>query len=185
MMGNVTVIATTARGKLSPMSKYGLLSDSHGQAIRTSHAAKLLIDAGAEVLLHMGDLGSIDVLDAIASAGKAKGVELRVVYGNVDWNTKGLTQHARQLGITVDHPMGWLQPAGGDLVYLHGDNADNERTAIAAGVRYLCHGHTHMQCDHRVESTRVINPGALHRTQMYTVALLDTEQDMLTFFPVT
>lgn len=179
------MIAANTTAKLTSMPRYGLLSDSHGQATRTNRAAGLLIDSGAEVLLHMGDIGGADVLDALAVAGKARGVELRVVFGNVDWNAKALTQHAQGLGIIVDHPMGWLQPIGGDLVYLHGDNADNERTAMAAEVRYLCHGHTHLQCDHRVGSTRVINPGALHRAQVHTVALLDTEQDTLTFFPVT
>ena len=58
------------------------------------------------------------------------------------------------------------------------------RAHLAAEVRYLCHGHTHTALDARRGKTRVINPGALHRAAEYTVALLDTDTDTLTFYPV-
>lgn len=167
------------------MTQYGLLSDSHGQAARTGRAAQILIDAGARTLLHLGDLGSAEVIDALAVASKMRRVEARIVFGNVDANIAALARHAREAGLIVDHPMGWLEPAGGDLVYLHGDDADDKRTALAAEVRYLCHGHTHVRLDQRDGKTRVINPGALCRAAGYSVALLDTGRDTLTFFPVT
>jgi hypothetical protein len=53
------------------------------------------------------------------------------------------------------------------------------RSALAQGVDYLCHGHTHVVRDERIGQTRVINPGALFRAARYTVALLDMAADRL------
>jgi len=44
---------------------------------------------------------------------------------------------------------------------------------------YVCHGHTHRLRDERVGDVRIINPGALHRAKMHTVAVLDTDTDVL------
>ena len=38
-------------------------------------------------------------------------------------------------------------------------------------------GHTHLPRDERIQGTRVLNPGALHAAQRYTVGLLDTTAD--------
>jgi predicted phosphodiesterase len=56
--------------------------------------------------------------------------------------------------------------------------------AVAEGANYLLHGHTHEPRDERIESTRVINPGALFRARRYTVALLEPEKDRLQFVDV-
>ena len=46
----------------------------------------------------------------------------------------------------------------------------------------VVYGHTHEKRDEVVHNTRCINPGALHRAPVYTVAVLDTEDDTLTFY---
>ena len=51
--------------------------------------------------------------------------------------------------------------------------------ALADGVDWLLHGHTHQVRDERIGRTRIINPGALQRARRYTVGLLDTESDSL------
>ena len=57
-------------------------------------------------------------------------------------------------------------------------------SATEQKVDYLCHGHTHKTRDVRVDATRVINPGALCHASQCTVAVLDTDTDGLTFYPV-
>jgi putative phosphoesterase len=169
------------------LPKIALLSDSHGRAAITRRAVQLALTNGAETILHLGDIGSTDVIDALrvdqASAGRA--VESRLVFGNVDAHWRTLAEHAKRAGLVVDHPVGWLELAGGDLVYLHGDDEDAKAEALAAEVRYLCHGHTHQQVDARVRETRVINPGALFRAVEYSIAVLDTDSDALSFYTVT
>ena len=44
---------------------------------------------------------------------------------------------------------------------------------------YVCHGHSHRVRDERIGRTRVINPGALHHAKVHTIAMLDTDTDML------
>ncbi|HIA72082.1 MAG TPA: YfcE family phosphodiesterase, partial [Phycisphaerales bacterium] len=48
-------------------------------------------------------------------------------------------------------------------------------------IDVIVHGHTHEKRDEMVNNTRCINPGALHHAPVYTVAVLDTSSDSLTF----
>lgn len=168
------------------MTRIGLLSDSHGRAATTRRAVALLLDAGAEQIVHLGDVGSTDVLDALAVNAPGNGEQLpaHVVFGNSDYDVEPLDRYARDLGLTVDHPVGTLQLEPGQLVFCHGHDSRAMGAALAAGVRWLCHGHTHQASDTRQGATRIINPGALHRAAQYTVALLDTADDELTLLNV-
>ncbi len=160
------------------MPRIGLLSDSHSRAGITRRAVKLLIDQGAEILLHLGDICSEDVIDALLVPAP---VVSRLVLGNND-DIVPMTRYALNLGLLVDHPVGRLDLGEGkSLVYLHGDDFSAMDRAIREGVTYLCHGHTHRAADARTGPTRVINPGALCRAKVYSVALLDTETDKIVF----
>jgi len=75
-------------------------------------------------------------------------------------------------------------PDGRAFVFTHGDNAKIMQQSLEQEVAYLCHGHTHLAQDEHIRSTRVINPGALSRAAQYSVALIDTESNDLTFYPV-
>jgi putative phosphoesterase len=176
------------------MALIGLLSDSHGDADATRLGAGILLDHGARMLLHMGDIGGLagrDVLKELAAA-KARldaardpsiALTVRVVFGNND-DEDELASIACRLGLPVDHPAGWLEIEGKTLVYTHGDDARTMREAVLAEVDYLIHGHTHRPHDQRDGRTRIINPGALHRADPHSVALLDTARDALTFYRV-
>ncbi|MFW6061137.1 MAG: metallophosphoesterase family protein [Phycisphaeraceae bacterium] len=168
------------------MPRIGLLSDSHGRARPTRRAVELLLSHGAEVLLHLGDVGSTGVIDALAVTDPASGtqIEAHLVFGNTDWDTAALARYARDLDVAVDHPAGRLALPEGALVFCHGHEREPMQQAIRDHARYLCHGHTHQASDTRDGATRIINPGALHRARQYTVALLDTESDALAFYPV-
>ena len=168
--------------------RIGLLSDSHGRAEITQRAVRLLIDAGAEILIHLGDVNSQEVLDALIESEDSNGElqpPVHLVFGNTDaWDRQALAGYARDLGIRVDHPVGRLELGSKTLVYQHGHrHADMER-ALAESVDYLCHGHTHEKRDEMVGDTRVINPGALHRAAEYTAALLDVEANTVEFLVV-
>ena len=49
--------------------KIGILSDSHGKTRRLSAAIELLVDRGAEAIVHCGDIGHADDV-AILARGK-------------------------------------------------------------------------------------------------------------------
>jgi len=166
------------------LPRIGLLSDSHGRWPTTEMGVELLIEKGAQQLIHLGDIGNIEVIDAMACESPDTGeqIEAHVVFGNTDWDITELTDYAQDLGITVDHPLGWIELDQGALAFCHGHEDQVMESALGKGPRYLCHGHTHRMLDVMKGKTRIINPGALFRARQYTVALLDTDQDALEFF---
>ncbi len=157
----------------------GVLSDSHGRADTTARAVDALALGGAEVLLHLGDLGSEQVIDELV------GRKARIVFGNCDWDAEELDRYARLVGVQVDHPLGILEVHGRRVAFTHGHLGRAMNEALSAGVDYLLHGHTHAVRDERRGSTRIINPGALFRAPRYTAALLDPVRDVVRFIEIT
>lgn len=157
----------------------GILSDTHDRVGAARAAFELLRRGGAEYYVHCGDVGSELVLDVLV------GLPSAFVFGNTDWDRRGLERYAAQVNVSCLGDGGELD-LGGKLFRLeHGDNARTLRQSVESQrFDYVLHGHTHVRRDERIGRTRVINPGALHRTREKTVALLDTEKDLLTFLVV-
>ncbi len=167
--------------------KIGLLSDSHGRASTTQRAVRLLLAEGVEVILHLGDIGTVEVIDALIERVERNGAltpPVHVVFGNTDWDAQSLGKYAQSLGIMVDDPVGRLTAGDKTVVFQHGHVDAAMRQALAEGADYLFHGHTHRTRDERVGDTRVINPGALFRAAEYTVAVVDTGTGACRFHPV-
>jgi len=153
--------------------RIGILADSHGRIESTRHAVAAMKTRDVDVIVHLGDIETEAVLDELV------GHEARIVFGNCDWDVPRLTQYAQTMGITVDHPMGELVDGTKRIRFTHGHLPDLMDQAIADGVEYLLHGHSHETRDERVGGTRVINPGALFRAARYTAGVLDTGSDSL------
>lgn len=168
------------------MPLVGLMSDSHGRADRTRRGVQILLEHGTQVLLHLGDIGGIEVIDALVAVPprSADPVKAHLVFGNCDWDTGAMARYAVDLGVQVNHPVGRLNLGGDELVFMHGHDHQAMADALKQRVRWLCHGHSHETLDRRQGTTRVINPGALQRATTYTVALLKTDTDHLVFLPV-
>ena len=168
------------------MPRIGLLSDSHGRAEITRQAVQLLVDQGAQTLIHLGDLCAPAVVDALVVDASAAGSLRRshMVAGNMDMNVGPLLRYAAELGIEAAADLGLIDLPDGPLMYTHGHLTGVVQRAMVARPRYLCHGHTHEQRDEMIDAVRVINPGALYRAKQYSVALLDTEADNLVFHVV-
>jgi putative phosphoesterase len=169
------------------MAIVGLLSDSHGNDHRTTAAVRLLCDRGVEMLIHLGDVGSEAVLDAMVVAQDAGGQlvpQVHVVFGNTDHDHIALGRYAVSIGIKVHHPMGRLEVEGKTIAFTHGDRQNLMDQALADEVDYLCHGHTHECRFDKVDQTRVINPGALTRAQTYTAAVLTPRTGQLSWVEI-
>jgi len=144
----------------------------------------LLVTAGAELIIHLGDVETAAVIDQLAGLLSPTGqsIPAHLVFGNVDYDAHALERYADSLGISVANPVGRLDLDGNrELRFMHGHRQYAIQQALADRVAYLCHGHTHTKRDQRIGQTRVINPGALVRAKNHTVALLDTQTDNLTF----
>ncbi len=168
-------------------AKIGLLSDSHGRALTTRLAVEMLLAQGVDCLIHLGDLGCVEVIDELLALppGGDKPLPVRLVFGNVDWDADSMARYAASVGVQVDHPAGRLTLADGRvLAFMHGDDGYAMQQALADGVAFLCHGHSHRQRDEKRGATRIINPGALFRAAAYSVAVLDTATDAVAFHRV-
>jgi hypothetical protein len=147
----------------------------------------VLLDQDIDVLLHLGDVGSVEVIDALGSSSLCNRVppEAHMVFGNTDWDRQTLAEYAQEVDVAVDDPIGKLDIGqGGTLLFCHGHEADRLAEALSRHPRYLCHGHTHRKLDTRRNGTRIINPGALFRAATYSVAVLDTDTDTLRFIDI-
>ena len=155
--------------------KLGIMSDSHGRAHVVRQARILLEWAGAEAIVHCGDVGGLDVLDELG------GCPCWFVWGNMDDPVPAWQGHVEALGLPwPDGPLE-LHLAGRRLAIFHGHEPEFDPALQAARHAYLLYGHTHERSDQRIAAMRVINPGALCRAAMKTVALLDLDNDSLQF----
>ena len=159
-------------------ARVGLLSDSHGRAERTARAVDALLAAGADTLIHAGDIETDEVLDCLA------GHNAHLVWGNCDWDRAGLERYARDIGIAVHGDAGEVTVDGVRIAFTHGHLPPAMRSAMALGAAFLVHGHTHERRDEVVDGVRIVNPGALHRARPFTVALLTPRTGKLTSIEV-
>jgi putative phosphoesterase len=155
----------------------GILSDTHGDTTLLAHAMEVFSHHEVHAVVHCGDVGSLECLRMLAGAEP----KAYIVAGNTDRHLQELSDEARQLGAAfaseiIQVPLG----DGRALAATHGHDPELLGELIAdRQFPYICHGHSHRIRDDRVEDIRVINPGALHRAKVRTVAVLDTETDVL------
>ncbi len=140
-----------------------------------------LLDHGADVLIHLGDVGTVQVLDALAVHHPTAGGQMpaHVVFGNTDWDHQALRRYALDLGIAVHEPAGLIEVDGMTVGFTHGHQPMVMQGLLDEAVTYLLHGHTHQPCDLMRGQTRVINPGALFRARRHTAAILTPQTGKL------
>ncbi len=157
----------------------GICSDSHGKHETLRRAVTLLERAGARRIIHCGDVGGQAAFDELV------GHQVRFVWGNTDVPTGGLRAYLETVGLTPpDQVPLRVEWAGKRLAVFHGHEPGFRTAAQDLDVDYLFHGHSHLRRDERIGSVRVVNPGALHRAAIYTVATLNLATDELRFHEV-
>ena len=145
----------------------GILSDTHGDVYGTRRAAQLFESLGVEMVMHCGDVGSLEVISLLSHW------PVHFVLGNVDrrasvWDEVNETDHV------CHNRFGSLTLAGKSVALLHGDDATSLQSAIQSGQwDLICHGHTHLPSQRRDGNTLVLNPGAVTRTTQPSVATVE------------
>ena len=156
----------------------GILSDSHGNAAETSRAVALLEAREAKKFVHCGDICSMTVLDELA------GRDAVFVWGNCDEPDASLRRYVAAIGLPWPTTPVEFTADGRRAAVFHGHEGGFRTVWKSCGFDYVFYGHTHEFADHRVNGCRFINPGALHRAAVHTVATLDTVADELIFLNV-
>ncbi len=160
--------------------RLGILSDTHNQLDRTLAAVKLLVESGADALIHCGDLMGPEIVQACACAGRP----FWFVLGNNDDDWPAVRVMAAQTGATCLEWGGEVTLHGKRIAVTHGHMTKDVRRLKDMKPDYFLFGHSHIAEDRRDGTIRCINPGALHRASSYTVALLDLDTDDLRFLEV-
>jgi putative phosphoesterase len=146
----------------------GIVSDTHGNRLMVARALTLLRERGITTLLHCGD---IDDPETVLMFG---GFTVHFVFGNCDHDRAALRQAMSEIGATLHEQFGSVELEGVKLAFLHGDDGGTLRDVERSGYYdFLFYGHTHQAEEHRSGSTRIVNPGALHRARPKTFAVLN------------
>ncbi len=157
----------------------GILADTHDEVARTRQAVALLREAGAAVLVHCGDLIGRDIVQACSQ------LPFYFVFGNHDADmVSELESSAEEYGATC---LGWggeFSVANKRIGVVHGHLTSDLKPILASQPDYLLSGHSHSSHDFHFGPTRRINPGALHRSEVFSVATLDLARDKLEFHVV-
>ncbi|HVP12947.1 MAG TPA: YfcE family phosphodiesterase [Phycisphaerae bacterium] len=156
----------------------GIMSDSHGDTVTTAQAVELLTQRGAKKLFHCGDICGADVLAELA------GHDAAFVWGNCDAPSASLREYVATLGLPWPQEPVRMEIDGKRIAVCHGHEKEFRRAAEDPTLDYLFYGHTHRYADRRKGRCRIINPGALHRAAIKTVATLDLLADDLRFWRI-
>ncbi|MDB5392056.1 MAG: phosphodiesterase [Planctomycetaceae bacterium] len=157
----------------------GILADSHDQLERTQRAIGLLQASGAQALIHCGDLATPEIVKACSV------LPFYFVFGNHDADSVPyLLQAAEESGATCLKWGGIVELAGKRIGVAHGHLTSDLKRVLSATPDYLLTGHSHFSVDSLEDGVRRINPGALYRASIFTVALLDVVTGQLQFLTV-
>lgn len=118
----------------------GLISDTHGLL----RPAALEALQGSELIIHAGDVGKPEILDALRAI-----VPVVAVRGNVDYG-----DWADALPLTA------VAEAGSTLIYVLHDLEQLDLKPAAAGFHVVVTGHSHKPARFERDGVLYINPGS-------------------------
>lgn len=158
--------------------KIGVLSDSHGNIQRTTQAARLLMDERVEAVLHCGDMGTEAIMIYLAGLFEPLGIPIYAVKGNVDLYESAWALFPDHIGVTLYERDARITLGGKSIGIVHGDDARLLDEMIRSNTfDWIFTGHTHQAAEQKIGCTRIINPGALHRASIPSIAVVDLAED--------
>ncbi len=159
--------------------KIGIVSDTHNNIEIAEKAVAIFKKNSVDMVVHAGDITSSKMLRLF------KDFRCRFVLGNGDIDDEALNEAAKKLGFGNIEASSTFEAGGKKIIVFHGNDVPLFRAAMASGeYDYVIKGHTHMFENYVAGSTRVINPGALYGTDVFTVAILDTDTGKVERIPI-
>jgi uncharacterized protein len=148
--------------------RLGVISDTHGQVQLTRLAVRMLESLEVDVVLHCGDIGSMEVVELFSAW------PTHFVFGNCDENLDAFAAAISKTGQTCHGLFGELEFDGVKVALLHSHERRRFRQAIDGGQYGLvCYGHTHVAAIDRHGDTVVLNPGAIYRASPHSIAVVE------------
>jgi putative phosphoesterase len=156
------------------MTKIAVLSDSHDQIANLTSALDRANRAGAEVLLHCGDLCAPFMLNLL---GERFAGPVHVVFGNNDGDGRLLQSIAsKHPQITLYGIYAEIEVATRQIAMIHYPEPAR-RIAQSGQFDLVCYGHDHTQLLEAVGKGWLLNPGeVLGMKGAASWALYDTQR---------
>jgi len=157
--------------------RIGVMSDSHGRMQAVEQALAILYGKGVRTVIHCGDIDDASTVRLFA------GWNAHFVLGNCDVDREILEETMEEINASLHEPFGTLELEGRKIGFIHGHIDSLMREMKRNGsFDFLFHGHTHKPDDYQFGSTRVVNPGALHRAVPKTFISLDLGTEEIEYF---
>ena len=159
----------------------GVISDTHGNILRTHQAMLIFRESGVGRIIHCGDIGPAEILSLFA------GTPLDFVLGNCDWSEADYSDILIPGLVTCHGLFGQIELEGQKIAFMHShDQLRFDREATSGRWDMLCYGHTHisslwMGCGRTI----VLNPGALRRVTTPSVAVVKLPEREVTHVHLT
>jgi putative phosphoesterase len=148
--------------------RLGIISDTHGQVELTRPAVRMFESLDVNAVLHCGDIGSLAVVELFAAW------PTHFVFGNCDYDHHKFAAAIRNAGQSCHDLFGDLEFDGVRVALLHSHERRRFRQTIDSGdYRLVCYGHTHVAAIDVRGETLLVNPGAIYRATLHSVAIVD------------
>ncbi len=155
----------------------GLIADTHNENELTRHAVTIFRNLDIRTVLHAGDVIRTDILNLF------DGMQLYLAFGNGD-DPQLLVPRCQRLGFPTPAYQHYIVHQNSAIFLFHGyaEQVPKYRDVCCdQNVSIIIKGHTHLRENFHKNHVWVINPGALHRTEDPTIAILDTAQRQLEY----
>lgn len=173
------------------MTKVAILTDTHDHREALERALQAATDAGADLLLHLGDLCAPFMLNLM---GERFSGPIHVVFGNNDGDGRLLqtiankhphiTLHGIYAELTVNLAPGGASAAGSRTIAIIHYPEPARRIAQSGQLDLVCYGHDHTRLLEQIGRTWLVNPGdimglrnqpgwALYDADPHTVTIYD------------
>ena len=147
----------------------GVISNSDGRGQALASAVNIFKAAGANFVVHCGDVGGRHVLDELASS-----IPATFVWGDRDRDRMGLMRYGHSVGVDCLGMLGELDFDQKRIAVVHGDDRKLLRKLLDEQQHdYILCGHNLEAEDRQVGKTRVLNPGPLHGGTAPSAILFD------------
>ncbi|VAX40528.1 hypothetical protein MNBD_PLANCTO02-1139, partial [hydrothermal vent metagenome] len=147
--------------------KLGIISDTHGDVESAQRGIAELQQHQVDLIIHCGDIGSPEIIPLFNA------IPTHFVFGNIDHHSEPLRAAIELHEQTCCGRFGTLELEGKQIAFLHSDDASLfNKTTTNGEYDLVCYGHTHKAKLHSEGKTLVLNPGAMYRTNQYSVAVV-------------
>ena len=149
------------------MNRIGVLSDTHGNVQGIRKALEVFKSEKVDCIFHAGDLENPEDVKLFGD------FKSYIARGNCDnlMQLKEMASSEKEILVEDYHE---LEFSGQRILLLHSDQSSFfYSSAMSGNYDIIFRGHTHTFEDSMIQDTRILNPGALWRTPLPSIGILD------------